>query len=122
MFAKRDQVGPRRVRRRLKAAASIVVALAAGTFLACQRGMETAKQVLDASRGDEGARDTGAGVQDADAVDAARDAAAAGPTDASMVLADAKTDALVKRAAPHDAAVDTREHRKGMPVPDNLLE
>jgi hypothetical protein len=118
MFAKRDQVGPRRVRRRLKAAASIVVALAAGTFLACQRGMETAKQVLDASRGDTDARDTGAGVQDADAVDAA----ATGPTDASMVLADAKTDALVKRAAPHDAAVDTREHRKGMPVPDNLLE
>ncbi len=120
MFAKRDQVGPRRVRRRLKAAASIVVALAAGTFLACQRGMETAKQVLDASRGDTDARDTG--PQDTGAVDAARDAAAAGPTDASMVLADAKTDALVKRAAPHDAAVDTREHRKGMPVPDNLLE
>lgn len=116
MFAKRDQVGPRRVRRRLKAAASIVVAIAAGTFLACQRGVETAKQILDASRGDVDARDTGA-------EGAAPDAAAAGPTDASMVLADAKTDALAKRTGgPHDAAVDTREHRKGMPVPDNLLE
>jgi hypothetical protein len=108
VFAKRELVRKRRMKRRLKAAASIVVALAAGTFLACQRGVETARQVIDAGRSAE--RDGHEAATNED------DATA-------LVVKDAKPNAMVKyEGGARDAAVDVKEHRKGMPVPDNLLE
>src|ERR1041385_2955222 len=53
---------------------------------------------------------------------AARDAGVDAPADAA---ADASSDAptaIVRRDAGVDAKVDREQHRKGMPVPDNLLE
>lgn len=108
MFAKPEQVGPRRLRRRLKAAASIAVALAAGVFLACHRGVEEVKDAIKATRDAPDAEDVGL---DADA-DAGADVASGPMSDSIAIYVPAST----------DAAVDTREHKKGMPVPDNLLE
>lgn len=104
MFAKPDEVRPRRVRRRLKAIASLMVGVAAGTFLTCQR--QVAKPVK---------KDAPQPITvDVPAPDESPKEAA----DASV-----RPDALVPRAEPKkDASVDRREHRKGMPVPDNLLE
>lgn len=53
---------------------------------------------------------------------AARDAGVDASADAA---ADASSDAptaIVRRDAGVDAKVDREQHRKGMPVPDNLLE
>jgi hypothetical protein len=127
MFAHPKQVKRRRVKRRLKAAASIAIAVAAGTFLACQR--QVAKLTGDAGGGD-GAEASAVSAASGSAVasavasgSASASASAAEPGDASVVVADAKTDALAREAAsPKDAAVDVNQHRKGMPVPDNLLE
>jgi hypothetical protein len=126
VFANPKIVGRRRLKRRLKAAASIVVAIAAGTFLACQR------QVA-ALAGDAAAEDASAATPGA--VDAAGDVGDVGievhaedgsplPVDAALVVADARSDALARPAGRSlkDAAVDVNQHRKGMPVPDNLLE
>ena len=115
MFSHPGLAKKRRTRRRLKAAASIMVAVAAGTFLACQRAVTSlARAGGDAST----APDAGS--------------PAPPPTASSRIevrsldgglVADARTDALVVRPprASH-SAVDVKEHRKGMPVPDNLLE
>jgi hypothetical protein len=112
MFADRDRVRARRRKRRLKAAASILVAVAAGTFLACQRGVETARLLIDASR------EAGDDARTSEGADGARDA-----DGAPLAVADARPDALARStASPRDATVDVNEHRKGMPVPDNLLE
>jgi len=92
----------RRWKRRLKAAAALVVAAAAGVFLAC------------APKGDKGAR-RDAAAPPAPAPDAAVGSPA--PPDASPADAAARADAPGR-----DAGVDRHEHRKGMPVPDNLLE
>lgn len=115
MYAKPEKVRARRAKRRLKAVASIAVALCAGAFLACVKKPEV----------DAGASDANA-PRDPAPFDGAREADA---EDAAIVVTsadggvDAKPDALVKRQpGPRDAAVDVREHRKGMPVPDNLLE
>jgi hypothetical protein len=97
MFADGKRVATRRWKRRVKAAASIVVAVAAGTFLACQRGAELVKGAViipDASVPVPPEEDAGVDA----GIDAGRDAGAS------------------------DAAVDVGEHRKGMPVRDNLLE
>ena len=109
MFVKSSDAKKRRFRRRLKAAASIAVALCAGTFLACQRGVQTIQRAIDASTG----RDA---ENDAPANDDASDATA------MVLVADAGKDAEAKAKKMRDAAVDVNEHRKGMPVPDNLLE
>jgi hypothetical protein len=98
MFADPKLVERRRRKRRLKAAASVLVALAAGTFLACQRQLEKLSGTTEAPS---------PGVSEASG-DAPTDASRGAPEDAP-------------RGAP-DAAVDVKEHRKGMPVPDNLLE
>jgi hypothetical protein len=114
MHAKPEKVGARRFARRVKAVASIAVALAAGVFLACQKTQTSPP--ADGSSADDKADAVAKGE------DAAGDVAVeAAPLDA-MVVADAKSDALAKPRAIRDAAVDVREHRRGMPVPDNLLE
>jgi hypothetical protein len=117
VFAHPRLVRRRRVKRRLKAAASVLVALAAGTFLACQRHIE--QLVADAGGGpaSDGSSDAPPDAPESVGIDVRS-------VDGSPVDADA---ALVKVAdarspRPRDAAVDVKEHRKGMPVPDNLLE
>lgn len=121
MYAKPEKVRARRAKRRLKAVASIAVALCAGVFLACVK-----KPDVDAGASDANVPLDPTGVDGAREAHGERDAT---QEDAAMIVAsadgsaDAKPDALVKRQpGPRDAAVDVREHRKGMPVPDNLLE
>lgn len=101
----------RRIKRKLKAAVSIAIAAAAGTYMACDAGEKPKHQPAPNPTTPEisnlpAARDAGA--------DAAVDAATDAPADAST--------ALVRRDASIDAKVDRDEHRKGMPVRDNLLE
>jgi hypothetical protein len=114
MFVKPSDAKKRRFRRRIKAAASIAVALCAGTFLACQRGVQTIQNVIDAS-------------SEKDADGDSNSPQPLSPTDASnstamVLVADAGKDAEARARKLKDAAVDVNEHRKGMPVPDNLLE
>lgn len=122
MHADPKRVVVRRWKRRVKAVASIAVALCAGAFLAA-----CGKTVATTSDGGDGSSDAETGADatiDVTVKTAAADGSAdAGSTDAALALVDAKSDALVKPSGGiRDAAVDVREHRKGMPVPDNLLE
>lgn len=117
MHAKPELVAKRRWKRRLKAAASVAVALAAAAFLACQKS----KPEEDAGSGPRETEADGPADAKRGPSDDATPADAASAPEASA--ADARPDALAKhRGGPRDAAVDVREHRKGMPVPDNLLE
>ena len=116
------KVKTRRTKRKLKAAASVAIAITAGLFLACQRGVVEVQKAIDAARAD----DTDAQGSDTGTSDAAitvKDASA-DATDASQALDAGRPDAaLAKRTSnAKDAAVDVNEHRKGMPVRDNLLE
>jgi hypothetical protein len=95
----------RRWKRRLKAAASLVIASAAGTFLACTKG--------DKHRPPPAPNPMTSEVSNLPAPPAARDAG----TDRGTALIVAP-----KKEASPKTGVDKREHRKGMPVPDNLLE
>jgi hypothetical protein len=111
MFAKESLVAKRRLARRLKAAASIAIALAAGTFLACKQKADEIKKAIDSARGDE---DAGAGAN----TNPERDSGVVVQVDTGP-----DTTALAKMdAAPDAHVVDVKEHKKGMPVPDNLLE
>jgi len=106
------KVARRRIKRRLKAAASIALALSAGAFLACQRGVQEVVRAVDASKQPD------AESSNTDSPIDVRDASGA-----LLASNDAAPDALAKRdASSKDASVDVNEHRKGMPVPDNLLE
>jgi hypothetical protein len=138
MFADPKKVAGRRFRRRVKAGAAVVLAMFAGAFLACKG---TPDEQPASPMGPDARR--GPGPQDADAgagLDAtmtndantdANDAGDAGDDATSDALAlDAASDSnttLAVRDASVDAAakaprVDKHEHRKGMPVRDNLLE
>jgi hypothetical protein len=115
MFSHPGMTKKRRLRRRLKAVASIAVAIAAGTFLACQRAASTLVEApAEGSPPEAGpapvTASSGIEVLDGSLV-----------PDAALV-ADARIDTVAVRPRPRDAAVDVNEHRKGMPVPDNLLE
>jgi hypothetical protein len=135
MFADPKKGAARRIKRRLKAGASILVAIAAGAFLACQRGggapIGQNPGGPDARGGPYERENQRAGVEDGDATnasdggeaalvvrDAEADAGEAGDSGAALVVRDAGADAgdAGKRK------VDREEHRKGMPVRDNLLE
>ncbi|MCA9586997.1 MAG: hypothetical protein KC657_16700 [Myxococcales bacterium] len=117
MHAKREKARARKWKRRIKAVASIGVALAAGTFLACQRGAETVKREVIDVRARLGGED--ASVR----YDAADDATTDGDVGTELDAAgDATADAGARRKGSKDASVDVKEHRKGMPVRDNLLE
>ncbi|MBL8719132.1 MAG: hypothetical protein JNL79_24315 [Myxococcales bacterium] len=111
MFAKKSQVARRRLARRLKAAASIGLAVAAGTFVACKQKADEIMKALDDARGDVGEPETAASPEASDAGDAAMTTTK--PSSSAMVVA--------KDAGPAPA-FDAKEHKKGMPVPDNLLE
>jgi hypothetical protein len=137
MFADPKKSAARRIKRRLKAGASILVAIAAGAFLACQRGGQEAAGENpggpDARTGPHERESQGAAAEDGGAADAAD---AAGGAETALVARDAGPEdggdgggaGLVVRDAGADAGdagkrkVDRVEHRKGMPVRDNLLE
>jgi len=124
MFADPKKVAGRRLRRRLKAGVSIGLALVAGAFLACKGGnvpQEPSPTGPDARGGPVNPEVEGASGGDADAASASVDAGADAPAGASTALAivDAGKDAGPDARAPK---VDKHEHRKGMPVRDNLLE
>lgn len=105
----------RRWKRRLKAAASLVIASAAGTFLACTKGDRnrplpapnpTTNEISNLPAPPAAARDGGSDAAGRDgAVDEGK----------AMIVAP-------RQEKPAKTGVDKREHRKGMPVPDNLLE
>lgn len=141
MFADPKKVDGRRLRRRLKASAAVALAMVAGAFLACKgesnqaeppspsgpdarsgpgpRPAESAAQPVATVA--EVAPDAGNDADDAGNADAAADAPndALVPTDAA---ADASKGLVVRPATPKTHTVDKHEHRKGMPVRDNLLE
>jgi hypothetical protein len=112
--AAEKQVRMRRWKRRLKAAASLLIASAAGTFLACTKG--------DKHRPPPAPNPMTNEVSNLPAPGAGRDA---GPDGGSRDASVDKGKAMIV-APKHDkepkTGVDKREHRKGMPVPDNLLE
>lgn len=129
----------RRVKRQMKAGASIVLAVAAGAFLACQRNVarviERSPMGPDARSGPHPTTPVDASV--APAVDASAAPLDAPPptTDAPAPASDTPTvdartardagtlavrDASTHHHRPHHVDVD--EHRRGLPVIDNLLE
>lgn len=131
------KVAARRVKRRLKAAASIGLALMAGAFLACtpdkpQKEKSRVPVPPNPTTPSVGAlppRASSARVDSSGAASAAAAPAGSAGTDASGRPHDdarpsASSTAIVPVAnTPHKApSVDKQEHRKGMPVPDNLLE
>ena len=114
MFASPKLAKRRRLNRRLKAAASVLVALAAGSFIACQRQLE--KWSGEAASPSVGSAGEAGGAPK----DVGHDRGEAGSIDSSAAASAKVADARSPRAT--DAAIDVKEHRKGMPVPDNLLE
>jgi len=109
-----QRVRMRRFKRRLKATASLFLAAAAGTFLACvKRGDDRPAQAPNPTTPE---------VPDRPAPP--RDAGAAGPRDAGATAErnDAGSDAAARKPPKHGPKVDGAEHRKGMPVKANLLE
>lgn len=109
VFVKSSDAKKRRFRRRIKAAASIAVALCAGTFLACQRGVQTIQEAIDSGHDSESDSNSPPPIETSNST-------------AMVLVADAGKDAEARARKLKDAAVDRNEHRKGMPVPDNLLE
>jgi hypothetical protein len=111
----RREVDARRVRRRLKAAASLILAATAGTFLACIGKRDDKNRPTPAPNPTTTETSNLPAPPRPDAGAARPDAAH--PADARAKPADA-------RAKPADARakIDRAEHRKGMPVRDNLLE
>jgi hypothetical protein len=143
MFADPKKVDVRRLRRRLKAGAAVALAMVAGAFLACKGEDKPAEPPSPSgpdarsgpgSRIQDDAGNADAAQNEADAgVDAAKDGAEDASNDApndALAVTDAAVDGstgLAVRDAGADAAakarrVDKHEHRKGMPVRDNLLE
>ncbi|MGZ3417728.1 MAG: hypothetical protein ACXVEF_11150 [Polyangiales bacterium] len=94
MFADPKKVSRRRLARRVKATASLAIALVAGGFLACKSVVDN---VFEGSSKTPPIKPDDAGSPDTDGKGAG-----------------AQPDAAL--------TVDAREHKKGMPVPDNLLE
>ncbi len=121
----------RRVKRQLKAGASIVLAIAAGAFLACQRTQPTPERSPmgpDARSGPAPADASPDAVREAphDAAHDTADDTADAAHDASALAVDASHDAgaMVRHDPSHARRhrVDRDEHRRGLPVLDNLLE
>ncbi len=144
MFADPKKVDVRRLRRRLKAGAAVALAMVAGAFLACKGEDKPAEppspsgpdarsgpgsRVVEDAGGVDAANETAVDTAEDAANDSAGDAPNDAPNDALAVM-DAAPDGATKltvRDAGKDAAakaprVDKHEHRKGMPVRDNLLE
>ena len=119
MFADPKKNAARRIKRRLKAGASILLALAAGAFLSCKGKKEpdTASPFGPDAR-------SGPGVENEikPSSSAASTGSSSEPRDSGVAQSGSSTrdaGAAAGARAPH---VDKKEHRKGMPVRDNLLE
>jgi hypothetical protein len=136
MFADPRKVRVRRLKRRIKAGASIVVALAAGLFLACKgdekpppspSGPDARSGPLPAPREAGAAERLGTDARTAGS-DMPKDAVAPGDgggADARGAEGGGTSSAVVVRDGGIDSKkpqVDREQHRKGMPVHDNLIE
>jgi hypothetical protein len=107
-----ERVRRRRFKRRLKATASLLLAAAAGTFLACvKRGEDRPAQAPNPTT-----------PEVADRPAPPRDAGASVTAQGHDAGAGDKSLVPLRRPPKHGPKVDREEHRKGMPVPDNLLE
>lgn len=113
MFADEKKVRVRRIKRQLKAAASIVVALAAGTFLACKQDPPAEPEPNPKPPEEKPTSTPPTASVDPLEVDAVPPPP---KPSASMAIVPAPPSPKPK------PTVDKKEHRKGMPVPDNLLE
>lgn len=131
MFADPDKNKARRLRRQLKAGVSIVVALAAGAFLtACgSEGSPTPSPSGPDSRGGPSPSGSGAAPKGSGAASSTPSAAPSTPPSAApsasaiaSATPSASSSAIVPVTPSAGPRVDKNEHRKGMPVPDNLLE
>jgi hypothetical protein len=112
----------RRVVRQLKALGSIALALVGGTFLACQRrgaSDDSAPGDRLGTASDSAPSATSAAPADSAASPAAAPAASGAPSAESTASSPAASAASRPSKSP---TVDRGEHRKGMPVRDNLLE
>jgi hypothetical protein len=118
MFADPKKVSARRLRRRLKAGVSVGLALVAGAFLACKGGgypQEEASPMGPDARGgpQKGGEDGSSTSPDGGLANDSLDGAS------TALVLDGGKDRGTDARAP---TVDKQEHRKGMPVRDNLLE
>ena len=108
------KVAVRRVKRRLKAAASIGLALMAGAFLACAPNKSNKEKSRLPVPPNPTTPSVGAVPSDAPSASAGAPSAGSNASSTAMVPV---------ASTPHKArSIDREEHRKGMPVPDNLLE
>lgn len=123
----------RRRKRRLKATVAVAIALAAGAFLACAGDRDESTDNVEpeapaeppapASERASAAADDTAADDDAAADDAAADdAGLALPDDAAIEDAEPSTAIVPSKRRRRRPRVDRDQHRRGMPVPDNLLE
>jgi hypothetical protein len=121
MHADPNKVRARRWKRRLKAAGSLALAALAGAFVACQRGVQSLGEASAPTPSISPDRQADAAAEAAREVTTTTQDATAEVLDASAtVVADARAPA--RDAGADGYVVDAKEHRKGMPVPDNLLE
>jgi hypothetical protein len=109
------RVAFRRHKRRLNALAAVLLSLAAGTFLACQREVKSTARPAPTPKPSSDETSKSLAPQDAgpnsSATDLTReDAGPGGPSDLGSV------------DVGKSGRVDKHEHRKGMPVRDNLVE
>jgi hypothetical protein len=126
MFADHKRVARRRLMRRLKAAASIAVALAAGTFLACRRdGHPSTGDVPEPESSADDAPTTSALPPGSSTQPSGSQAASSQASASASASASGKELTVPAPAPPPPTTtptVDKQQHKKGMPVPDNLLE
>ncbi|MFO0616812.1 MAG: hypothetical protein U0414_29730 [Polyangiaceae bacterium] len=126
MFADPKKNDARRLRRRLKAGASIVMALCAGAFLAAC-GADAASPPSPSGPDARGGPPRGSNKPSSTPAGSGSAAPSAPPAPSpaqptSSVVPSASSSAIVPAAPSSGPAVDKNQHKKGMPVPDNLLE
>ena len=115
----------RRFKRRLKAAASIGLALAAGTFLSFQKGaraegpIPAPNPMTDETQNDPAPVDTSTPENPAKHKKHGKDKTRPNDKDKDK---DKDKSPDKGKSDKDKGKVDKDEHRKGMPVPDNLLE
>jgi hypothetical protein len=122
----RSLVRSRRLKRRLKAAASLSLALGAGLFISCQRLLGADEEEEEPQKG--------APASSQEAKPPASEASSAPVSSPSSTPATSPSSELVPasqssatspastRSEDRKGKVSIKKHRKGMPVPDNLLE
>jgi len=121
------EVASRRVKRRLKAAASIGLAIMAGAFLACTSNKGDKEKARVPVPPNPMTPSVGVVPTHAPSASAHSDSDAAVQSQAARAMPSASTTsstaiAPVAKTPPKAPTVDKQEHRKGMPVRDNLLE